>query len=519
MKRHFLLVVLVLLIGPVYSQATFGKVNMGSAKKQLDDIIYWPNGNPKIDQRFNGQGHRHGEYKEYYESGEIKLIEQYEDGVRVGRATLYTEQGQVIEDRNYIAVNSQGIGTDFVSKLHGAQKEYYSNGGLKLESFYEKGVQIGTEKRYHENGTLLSSINVENGRLEGEYVEYHPSGAIKTKGLYKRSDREGLWKSYHENGSTHFEENYINNEREDGAFVSYYPSGKVEMRGQYEKGMESGEWKEFYENGQLKSEITYKQSNPEGEIRKYYENGNLMATGQLRGRPGRANGSWNVGQWIVYYENGSKQSETNYSKRGEYDGTRKEYYESGAIKVDAMYRDFNFNSKSALDGSYVSYFENGQIQEQGVFRKGLKEGQWTGFNPEGKRTYSAFFDGSNMEGKFTSYFPSGKLKEEGKYVMTFREQKHGEWLSYYENGQIMIRENFHKGDLEGERLTYHQNGKKESIAVYSKGVLDGEYQEFFDNGQIKVEGYYKKESKLAVKTGEWKYYSQDGSVMNVERFD
>ncbi|MEO6869892.1 MAG: energy transducer TonB [Ginsengibacter sp.] len=46
-------------------------------------------------------------------------------------------------------------------------------------------------------------------------------------------------------------------------------------------------------------------------------------------------------------------------------------------------------------GSYQDYYENGKISTQGNYRNGQKEGLWSGFDREGKSTYSNQFTNGN----------------------------------------------------------------------------------------------------------------------------
>ena len=66
------------------------------------------------------------------------------------------------------------------------------------------------------------------------------------------------------------------------------------------------------------------------------------------------------------------------------------------------------------------------------------------------------------------------------------------------------------GKINGEYRDHMKNIK----ATYKDDVLDGPYTEFFDriNGKKKVEGFYKNGKKEGV----WKYYGNDGKVINQE---
>ena len=81
---------------------------------------------------------------------------------------------------------------------------------------------------------------------------------------------------------------------------------------------------------------------------------------------------------------------------------------------------------------------------------------------------------SNIDGlyyeKFTDVPFTGEItgKIQGNIVKGKRE---GEYLTYYENGQLWIKGNFKDGKQEGERLGYYENGQLEFKNNYKDGKL------------------------------------------------
>ena len=83
-------------------------------------------------------------------------------------------------------------------------------------------------------------------------------------------------------------------------------------------------------------------------------------------------------------------------------------------------------------------------KEQGKISKGKREGEWLW------------------------YFENGQLK----YKSNFKDGKQeGEFLYYYENGQLWIKNNYKNGKLEGERLVYYENGQLEKTEIYKDAKL------------------------------------------------
>lgn len=64
-----------------------------------------------------------------------------------------------------------------------------------------------------ENGKVIYSIELKNGRKQGNYKAYYPDGSIKVSGKYKNDLQQGTWKLYDEEGKliaeTEFEDGMV----------------------------------------------------------------------------------------------------------------------------------------------------------------------------------------------------------------------------------------------------------------------------------------------------------------------
>ena len=65
-----------------------------------------------------------------------------------------------------------------------------------------------------------------------------------------------------------------------------------------------------------------------------------------------------------------------------------------------------------------------------------------------------------IDGEFVSYFENGEIKEKGRFN---KGQPNGEHLSFYEGKIPAKRMHFDKGLLEGEQLRFFPSGKKEVV--------------------------------------------------------
>lgn len=82
-------------------------------------------------------------------------------------------------------------------------------------------------------------------------------------------------------------------------------------------------------------------------------------------------------------------------------------------------------------------------------------------------------DGYDFSGRYKEFYKSGQLKRIGSLVCN---KKKGEWISYYQDGNIAKYENYESYELSlGHKIPYQS----------------GIYKEFYPNGQLKISGMYR----------------------------
>ncbi|MBN2613495.1 MAG: toxin-antitoxin system YwqK family antitoxin [Bacteroidales bacterium] len=186
--------------------------------------------------------------------------------------------------------------------------------------------------------------------------------------------------------------------------------------------------------------------------------------------------------------------------------------------------------------------------------RGLKQGFWKKYFPDGNLMYTGFFKDDKPVGEMKRYYESGGIKA----LMHFNEN--GDFASvkrYYENGTLAsdgfyknskkdslwnyysyydkklkssetfkngIRQGFQyhyfpsgeifektewKNDLkDGIWEQYFEGGKHRLKATFEKGKLTGTFIVYFPNGMPMVTGYYSNNTR----EGQWVYYNENGTV-------
>jgi antitoxin component YwqK of YwqJK toxin-antitoxin module len=108
------------------------------------------------------------------------------------------------------------------------------------------------------------------------------------------------------------------------------------------------------------------------------------------------------------------------------------------------------------------------------------------------------------------YYESGQKSLEIHY----KENKIELSIDYYEDGDTMSIVNFIDGRQGGLTKGYYDNNVLRYEVEWHDGYQEGKEVEYFENGIIKSYG----QNKLGVKSGEWRYYTEDGSLARKENW-
>jgi len=366
----------------------------------------------------------------YYPNMRIKKEIYFENGREQGISKEYSIDGTIIgitEYKNGFIVSREKINrTDIKGLKQGVWKEFWENGNVKTECFYNSGKKDGYFKEYDIKGNLINIFKYVNDSLVVDSketkkldvkTEYYPNGVIKKQGSFKNDIPEGVMREYSPEGKI------INSK--------IYSNGIVIAEGIVdEKGLYQGYWKEFYESGNIKSEGEYFNGKRKGNWKFYYEDGSIEQIGSYNYK-GNKDGSW---KW--YYQSGKIKREENF-KDGLEDGLFKEYDENGKVIVQGEYVD------GYEEGFW--FYDIGEERVEGNYVGGNRDGIWKVFYKDGKLAFLGKFSDDVPDGKHIYYYTNGYIKEEGTYVMGL---KHGNWRKYNESDGTLFLDILYKNGVE-----------------------------------------------------------------------
>ena len=123
--------------------------------------------------------------------------------------------------------------------------------------------------------------------------------------------------------------------------------------------------------------------------------------------------------------------------------------------------------------------------------------------------YRVYANEKNEDGLYdlSDYFISGELQMTGQYTDIAHEDRTGEFLSYFENGQMEYKAYYKNNRLEGEYQSWYEDGTVKSEVMYKRGRRVDEAKYYFENGQL--EAHYLFDTEAGVDSAYW--YYEDGS--------
>jgi uncharacterized protein len=250
----------------------------------------------------NGKN-REGEWKTYYENGQVKEIGQYGNNKRTGLWNFYFEDGIKKGDIEY---NDDA----------GRYTEYDHAGKVIAEGPRSGTKNVGHWRFYAEDASLQSEGDFANGKKNGSWVNYYPSGKIASKGNYINDEASGNWQYFFDDGSLQSSGDFMAGQKNGywkstgidrkttseitydkgaGEYREYYANGKLKSKGAMVNGKRQGKWQYFQEDGKLEGDCVFDQG--KGMYHGYYPSGNLQTKGTIED-------DLKTGTWELYETDG-----------------------------------------------------------------------------------------------------------------------------------------------------------------------------------------------------------------------
>ena len=393
--------------------------------------------------------YRYGKWHFYDKNGKIAAIVNYENNKKHGLYTSYHKNGKISSTGTY----ENGLPTDI-------EKVFFENGQLhKITAYKESKIQNILDFK-NKRGKKIShgTLKEGNGTLKtydlitGQFIKTYTAenGILKDIEIDTIATSEG----------NRIEKKYKNDDGEIEKIIKKLDNSAESLH-------------EYYVDGNLKESIYYVNDEKHGLHTQYNLDGTIFQQ--------------------YHYVNGEKHGK--YTAQCE--GYKAQYYayEEGFYKkdtLDGIYRRY-LQEKNKTDTSFVIN-EKRHLIQSGTYEMGVKTGTWKVFDLEGLVIDETFFGDSLQNTRIEKEFYEGskQLKSIKTYDLndeTIRVK------TFYDNGQLSTSTNYIK-----------QKG-------FSK--KHGNYKSYYEDGQLHIEGDYKKDKK----NGVWKKYNEGGHVVEEYTYD
>ena len=129
---------------------------------------------------------RTGEWKRYYETGELQWVGSYKNGITVGEWKFYYPNGNfnsIVNYKNDVRNLKKGV-------LHGLYTTYYENGNKETSASYDNGKAVGFYRKYSLNGQLEYEYEEDSDFYNG-LKYYGDENYTKAKEFLFKSTQKG----------------------------------------------------------------------------------------------------------------------------------------------------------------------------------------------------------------------------------------------------------------------------------------------------------------------------------------
>jgi antitoxin component YwqK of YwqJK toxin-antitoxin module len=336
------------------------------------------------------------------------------------------------------------------------------------------------------------SGQTENILKDGYQIFKYPNGTTSSEGLFKNGRPDGYWKSYYVTGIKKSEGKYASFQL-DSIWVFFDQAGDTIEKINYLFGKRNG------------YSYKYKKDPPEGL---YIYSKELFA------------GDKKEGTAYFYFPDGKIQQTLSYSN-GKKEGLSKEYDKNGTVITFLEYNnDFlisrerinRTDSKGLKQGEWKEFYPNGAVKSEKNFKDDLLHGYYKEYNNRGILVLTMLYDNGSIV--------KSKVEDEPDIEI---ENK------YDQNNRLIYSGPYRNKIPVGVHREYGTDGKVINAYVYndngllmSEGIVDeggnrnGKWKDLYPDGKTQAEGQYSDNRR----SGVWKFYNstekleQTGSYNN-----
>ena len=175
----------------------------------------------------------------------------------------------------------------------------------------------------------------------------------------------------------------------------------------------------------------------------------------------------------------------------------------------AAYAQLNCKDGAVIRGKEGKKLYCAKITADGVK---IRHGEYMSWHENGKLHEVSNYKDDKLDGKFELFHSNGKPY----YVVTnYKDGKEdGKFESFYASGKKEEVLNYKDGKRDGKYESFHSNGKLHEVSNYKDGKRDGKFESFYENGKPwEVSNY--KDGKL---NGKYESFYDNGNRDFIKKY-
>lgn len=189
-------------------------------------------------------------------------------------------------------------------------------------------------------------------------------------------------------------------------------------------------------------------------------------------------------------------------------GIQKFFWDEEDLKAEGPVKN------SLKEGEWKLYFEGTHgktVKAKGSYVQDKRHGQWISFSENGNVLFKLNYKNGMLDGVLNEFTESGVPVSEIIYKNNIID---GTFKQYYPDGNPKEISMYSKGKKNGTENLFYPNGKRMSVGEYKNGTRDGLWKYYYNTGKRKSEGRYKNGKK----SGKWRIYDENEKLANTEDF-
>jgi uncharacterized protein len=337
----------------------------------------------------------------------------------------------------------------------------------------------------------ISSSQEKESLKDGYQVFKYPNGSVSSEGVIRNGKPEGLWKSFYVTGVMK-SEGRRTNFLLDSIWLFFDQSGDTTEKINYLYGKKNG-WYYKYKKEPSKgvyiwSKELYAADKKEGTAYVYFPDGKIKQT--------------------FTYSGGKKEGQ---SKEFDREGnviTLMEYNNDFLVSRERINRT---DSKGMKQGDWKEFYPNGAVKSERTYKDDLMHGYYKEYDNRGKLTLTMLYENGAIV--------KSKVEDEPDIEIVNKHDADGKLIysgPYRNKVPVGIHREFGKDGKVTNSFIYNDNG-----LLLAEGIVDeagnrnGKWKDLYPNGKVEAEGQFSDNRR----TGQWKFYNDSSKIEQTGSFN